>query len=76
MLEVASVSLPSTLNQMKSFVANVEDLLPIKAIYKECMAEDNRDLYLKKTGADYKIILEFIKKGKDRKRHCTFVLNR
>lgn len=29
---------------MKSFVANVEELLPIKAVYRECMAGNNRDL--------------------------------
>lgn len=75
MFEVASISLPSSLSQMKSFVANIEDILSIKAVYKQCMTRNYDVSQLKKKGANYKRIRQFVKFGKDRKRHCTFVLN-
>lgn len=66
----------SCLGQMKQFVTNAEDLLLIKNLYKQC-AERSEDVgRFKKQGPDYKTILDFIKLGKDRKRHCSYILNR
>ncbi|RCH88294.1 hypothetical protein CU098_009011, partial [Rhizopus stolonifer] len=37
MQEICSVRLPTSRYDMKSFVANIDDLLPIKIVYKKCM---------------------------------------
>jgi hypothetical protein len=75
MLEVASITLPSSLCQLKSFVANIKGILCIKDIYNQCMTKDESIVQLKKPGADYKEIKQFVKVGKYRKRQCTYVLN-
>ncbi|KAI8073699.1 hypothetical protein BDF21DRAFT_386322 [Thamnidium elegans] len=75
MFEVVPISLPSSLSRMKPFVANIEDILSIKDVYKQCITRNDDVSQLKKQGVNYKRIRQFVKVGKDRKRHCTFVLN-
>lgn len=60
---------------MKSFIDNIDDLLPIKIVYKKCMKNHENVLRYKKKGATYKEMLQYIKVGKNRKRSCPLVLN-
>lgn len=60
---------------MKSFIANIEDLLRIKTLYKQCTKNHENVIRYKKKGAGFKEMLQYIKVGKNRKRPCPLVLN-
>ncbi|KAL9538838.1 hypothetical protein MBANPS3_010640 [Mucor bainieri] len=71
----ASISIPSSIHDMKAFIANLEDILPLRAMYKKCIQNNNKVQLHKKKGANLQSISHFLKSGKDRKRHCSFVFN-
>ncbi|KAG2190897.1 hypothetical protein INT47_003579 [Mucor saturninus] len=75
MLELASIPIPSSVHDMKAFIANLEDLMPLRAIYKKCIQIDSNVQQFQKEGASLQTLSSFLKSGKDRKRHCSFVFN-
>ncbi|KAI7894327.1 uncharacterized protein EV154DRAFT_478573 [Mucor mucedo] len=75
MLELVSVPIPSSVHDMKAFIANLEDLMPLRAIYKKCIQIDSNVQQFQKEGASLQTLSSFLKSGKDRKRHCSFVFN-
>lgn len=75
MLEFCSIRLPSCIYDMKGFIANVEDLFPIKNVFEECMEHNESLHHYRKNGLGYKEMLRYVKLGKNRKRRCPLVVN-
>ncbi|KAK4514143.1 uncharacterized protein ATC70_006153 [Mucor velutinosus] len=75
MFELVSIPIPSIIYDMKAFIANLEDLMPIKALYKNCIQINNSVQQVKKQDANLQAISQSIQPGKDRKQHCSCVCN-
>jgi hypothetical protein len=77
MYEICSISMPSSLQDMRSFVANAEDLLPIRSIFKQCqIKEQERVSQMKKEGITYELLKHLLKTSKSRKRACPFTFHK
>jgi hypothetical protein len=66
--EIVSVPILSSIYDMKAFIANLEDLLPIKIIHKKCIEINDKVQQFKK-GGNLQTICHSVKSGKDRKCH-------
>ncbi|KAI9267504.1 hypothetical protein EDC94DRAFT_600986 [Helicostylum pulchrum] len=68
--EIASIRIPSNIYGMRGFIANMEGLLPVKAVYKQCIEINDEVQQLKKKGGNLRRICQSLTSGNDRKRHC------
>lgn len=77
MLEICSVSLPRDFTEMRSYIAVMEDLLPVIHYYNYCTAcSDIKWLnHNKKDMLNESLFLSIISCGKSKKRQCSIVFN-
>lgn len=77
MLEISTISLPKDFTEIRSYIAHMEDILPVLYCYDECTNVSNKDRIEATSrkmmdSTTFKIICE---SGKDRKRQCNIVYN-
>lgn len=77
MLEICSITLPRDVTQMRCYISNCEDLIPLHDIYQEyCKKGDVEAIKARITpGIDTPTFRALINTTKNRKRNCPFVLN-
>ncbi|CAO3613000.1 unnamed protein product [Mucor fragilis] len=76
MLEICSILLPKDLTQLRPFLSVVEDLLPVKSVYKNvCKRTADIDKLKSRTrpGLGDEAIMDLTSMSKNRKRPCPFV---
>lgn len=77
MLEICTISLPKDFTEIRSYIAHMEDLLPVIKSYHKCINVTNKDLIMKQSrkmmnSSTFKVITD---NGRDRKRPCSIVFN-
>lgn len=77
MLEICSITLPKDFTEIRSYIANMDDLFPVMQYYNRCSNTTNKasiDIHCRQMMSSpvFKIITD---NGKDRKRLCTIVYN-
>ncbi|KAI9266238.1 hypothetical protein EDC94DRAFT_657783 [Helicostylum pulchrum] len=75
MLEICTIALPKDFTEIRSYVANMEDLLPVLHYHTKCTDTSNKDAIKNNTrkmmdSSTLKIIADY---GKGRKSPCTMI---
>lgn len=77
MLEICSIKLPRDFTEMRSYIATMEDLLPVIHYYRRCSTcSDGEWLNInKKKMLEESTFLNIINSGKNKKRECNIVFS-
>lgn len=75
MLEICSVALPKDFTQIRSYIAQMEDLLPVFQYYDSCTNKSGINEKNKRPMMDSSVFEIIASTGKNRKRLCNIVYN-
>jgi hypothetical protein len=78
MLEICSITMPRDMSNIRSYISNCEDLLPLYDLYKNyCKQSDESETLKQKItqGISDAVFKKITNTSKNRKRPCPFIVN-